>query len=784
MLDEFCFSQSVTEPTHERGHILDWIVFRPDDNLLSSTSVSQSLTSDHYCVVCELCVTVPPDPAVFTDTRNIRAMNRSDFRTDLRACVSPEQCPSVDEFNSAVKSVLDKHAPLRRRKVRADRLEPWYQDVSTELEAAKKEKRRAEKHWLRHPLAVNKQIFNAAKRLVASIVHKAKTAFYENKIIKAIRSPRKLFNLADKLLGRPDKRSPLPTTFPLHDLPDVFNNFFTDKIHKIRTELDQASSSAFLIKQTEQPSVSDFPAFHPVTESELKKTILKSKPTSCPLDPMPTSLLIEFLDDLLPTLTNIVNSSLLSGSFPSTFKTAVVKPLLKKSSLDQNVLKNYRPVSNLSFLSKIIERTVLEQLLAYLNQHHLLCPSQSAYRPHHSTETALLKVTNDILLALDTGNVSLLTLLDLSAAFDTIDHHILLRRLHQTYGISGAALSWFSSYLKDRTQSVIIDSHTSQPSNLSFGVPQGSVLGPVLFILYTKPLSDHIQSHSVESQSFADDTQLQTSSSPLNIHLSICSLENCISDVKVWMQQNKLKLNDDKTEALLFCSRSKTFPVSKPTSIAVCGTDISFSSSARNLGFYVTEDMSLELQIKHICRSAYCELRRISSIRHFLSVDATKMLLSAFVLSKLDYCNSLLSGCPQYLLHKLQKIQNSAARLALKAKRSDHVQPLLISLHWLPVQARIDYKLATLCHAFFCNTAPSYLSDLLSVYSPSRELRSSADTRILRIPHIKTNAFGKRSFSHAAPSVWNTLPRELRYLDSPISFKAALKTHLFKTYYL
>ena len=188
---------------------------------------------------------------LYTDTRNFRATNRSDFRMDLRACVSPEQCPSVDEFNSAVTTVLDKHAPLRRRKVRADRLEPWYHEVSAELEAAKKEKRRAEKHWLKHPLTVNKQIFNAAKRLVAKIVHKAKTAFYENKIIKAVRSPRQLFSLADKLLGRPDKRSPLPTTFPLHDLPDVFNNFFIDKIHKIRTELDQASPQAFLIKQTE-----------------------------------------------------------------------------------------------------------------------------------------------------------------------------------------------------------------------------------------------------------------------------------------------------------------------------------------------------------------------------------------------------------------------------------------------------------------------------------------------------------------------------------------------------
>ena len=169
----------------------------------------------------------------------------------------------------------------------------------------------------------------------------------------------------------------------------------------------------------------------------------------------------------------------------------------------------------------------------------LICPFQSAYRPNHST--ALLKITNDILFALDSGYVSLLTLLDLSAAFDTIDHCILLDRLQHMYGISGIALSWFSSYLTNRTQSVIVNYHISQASSLSYGVPQGSVLGPILFIHYTKPLSDLIQCHSIESQSFADDTQLQVSVPPSNIQSAISSLETSLSDIQTWMLENKLK---------------------------------------------------------------------------------------------------------------------------------------------------------------------------------------------------------------------------------------------------
>ena len=523
--------------------------------------------------------------------------------------------------------------------------------------------------------------------------------------------------------------------------------------------------------------------FSPVTESELKTIILKSKPTSCSLDPIPTPLFLQFLDDLLPTLTVIINSSLSSGIFPSSLKTAVVKPLLKKQSLDPNNLKNYRPVSNLSFFSKILEKVVLQQLLTYLNDYDLFSPSQSAYRPHHSTETALLKISNDILLALDSGNVSLLTLLDLSAAFDTIDHTILLNRLQYSYGISHTALSWFRSYLTERTQSVFVNNLNSSSEELLYGVPQGSVLGPVLFVLYTQPLASLIQSHSPEHQSFADDTQLELSTPPENINPAISSLELCITDIRIWMLENKLKLNDEKTEAVLCSSSFKSLPSTTPTSLTVGSTDIPFSSTARNLGFHFSKDMSISTHVQTVCRKAYIDLRRISYIRHLLSEDATKTFLSAFVLSKLDYCNSLFSGCPQNQLDKLQKVQNSAAKLVSRSRKHDHVTPILKSLHWLPVPARIDYKLASLCHSFFSDLSPRYLADLLSVYTPSRNLRSIADTRLLRVPRVRTKTFGHRSFSFAAPTIWNSLPFEIRHLKSTSSFKTALKTHLFQKYY-
>ena len=206
-----------------------------------------------------------------------------------------------------------------------------------------------------------------------------------------------------------------------------------------------------------------------------------------------------------------------------------------------------------------------------------------------------------------------------------------------------------------------------------------------------------------------------------------------------------------------------------------------FSSFARNLGFYIRDDISVELHKKNVCRSADPELRRISTIRHLLSVDSTKTIVSAFVLLGLTIVTRSSQAALNIFL-KTTKVQNSAARLVFKAHKRDHVSLLLRTLHWLPVQARIEYKLSTLCHSFFSDTAPVDLSDLLRVYSSSRQLRSSSDSRTLHIPHIKTDTFGHRSFSHATPSVWNSLPHEIRHIQSNTAFKTALKTHLFKYY--
>ncbi|MDG2560415.1 reverse transcriptase family protein, partial [Vibrio parahaemolyticus] len=286
----------------------------------------------------------------------------------------------------------------------------------------------------------------------------------------------------------------------------------------------------------------------------------------------------------------MINISLLTGYVPQSFKVAVIKPLLKKPTLDPEVLANYRPISNLPFMSKILEKVVADQLCDFLHDNNLFEEFQSGFRVHHSTETALVKITNDLLIASDKGLVSVLVLLDLSAAFDTIDHQILLQRLDHLIGLKGSALSWFKSYLSDRFQFVDVRNESSLRTKVCFGVPQGSVLGPILFTLYMLPLGNIIRNHSINFHCYADDTQLYLSMKPEESN-QLTKLHNCLKDIKTWMSTNFLMLNSDKTEVIVLGPKQLRDSLSDDI-VSLDGIALASSTTVRTLGVLVDQDLS------------------------------------------------------------------------------------------------------------------------------------------------------------------------------------------------
>ena len=206
---------------------------------------------------------------------------------------------------------------------------------------------------------------------------------------------------------------------------------------------------------------------------------------------------------------------------------------------------------------------------------------------------------------------------------------------------------------------------------------------------------------------------------------------------------------------------------------------VPFQTSVKYLGVRLDQTLSMHDHISSVCRAAYLELRRISTMRPFLTDSATARLVSATVTSKLDYSNSVLAGFPMEQISRLQRVQNSAARLVLRKRKRDHLMPLFHQLHWLPVKSRIQYKLAVMSYRLFDKTLPPYLSAALSVYHPPRTLRSSSE-KLLHCPNRNLKTAGDRSFSSQAPCVWNSLPISLRNAQSLSIFKRNLKTHLFR----
>ena len=764
------FSQFIKSPTQRAGHTLDWVVTRNTD-LLSNFEITDICISDHFLISFTLSLDKPSRSNHDIMSRNLKSINNQDFCLDLQNSNRVISCSQnkADIYYNELSRVMDRHAPLRERRVTDRPSAPW---MTEEIKFAKRERRQRERAWRKSGLPVHKRIFKSSINKVSQLISIAKKTFYQSKIATAT-SSKCLFNLASDMYGK-GKCCILPDNISSDKLPEVFNEFFISKISKIRSLFD---SSHVLGQSNCGPNnTNKFCKFRSLSCDEIKRIVLSSPAKSCLLDPIPTKLIFQHIDSIIDSIAGIVNDSLTSGIMPQCFRKAIISPLLKKSNLDPNTLKNYRPVSNLSFVSKIIEKAVFSQINDHLIDNSLYEKHQSAYRKGHNTETALIKITNDLLSSADEKKISIIALLDLSAAFDTIDHTILINRLHNYFGFEGTVLKWFKSYLYNRTQYVKIGNTESSHAFLPFGVPQGSVLGPILYTLYTVPLGSIIRKHDLHYHMYADDTQIYLAIEPKNVSNLVFSLEKCIDEVKNWMFLNKLKLNDEKTEIILCNPKHYDIDCNE---LIIGNEKISFSNSAKNLGVYLDNDLSMNCHITNICRSVYLEIRRLKHMSRFVDENSLKTLASSFILSKFDYCNALFKNLNQCQIEKMQKLQNFAAKVVLGKCIYDHVTPCFIQLHWLPIKFRIDFKIAITVFKCIYGLAPEYLCELIEMYKPTRNLRS-ADKFLLKPKYYKFKTLGDRCFSSTAPTVWNALPIEIRKIESFDVFKRELKTHFFR----
>ena len=361
-----------------------------------------------------------------------------------------------------------------------------------------------------------------------------------------------------------------------------------------------------------------FGSFECLDEEQVQQLINDTPTKTCNLEPLPTALVKEQSEALSPYITRIINTSFQEAEFPDKLKKSNVCPLIKSIKL-QTILKSFQPVSNLTYISTLIERAACPQIMKFATISGNMESYQSVYRPQHSMETALLKVKTDILKAMDSREICCLLLLNLSAAFDTISHELLLNRLKYRFGFEDKVLTWIENYLSNREQRVIVQDGCSlqgmsQYTKLHQGLPQGSVLGPILFSLFISPIGDICCKHSILYHGYADDTQNYLSFKPAipgDNHRCRKQLEKCIAEIPIWMHTNFLKLNDEKTEYIII-GTYKNLQYVADTDITIGDETITATDFVRDLSFWFDKELKGTVHINKTTSICIYTIRNVT----------------------------------------------------------------------------------------------------------------------------------------------------------------------------
>jgi exonuclease III len=775
--EQFGLVQRVSEPTHRQGGWLDVLITR-DDCQLTDIAVHPPTVSDHGIVIATVPFLHETPTLDERQLRNWKALDRDAFRQALLAIpviADPASLTDVSTsdlfaiYESSMADTVNALLPARTVRTRRSVLTPWFDG---ECRSYRRQARRLERRYRRTKSADDRVAWIRYVRGMHRKYKDKEQSYWERKIALHSGESRKLWATLNDILGR--SRSDQPASL---FTADAFLEAFTTKVRSVREATAGCPPPIF-------PSTNcGLSTLSPVTSEELRRTILASAPKTCNLDPLPTFILQEFVDTLLPFLTVLCNRSLCEGVLPISQKRSILVPVPKAAGLDMADPVNFRPIANVSFLSKVIEKIVAAQLTHYLDKNGLLPTYQSGFRKGHSTETLLVRLLSDIYGAIDQSQVTLLALFDVSAAFDTVDHAILLQRLSISFGLSGNVLGWLTSFLQDRSFMVAHGSTRSTWVPAPFGLPQGSVLGPLLYIIFTADLGPLLAAAAVLSQSYADDIQAYVHCSAGQAVTAVGAIERATETLQNWMSTNRLRLNPTKTQLIWLGTRQQLAKIDLEA-LALKYPHLTFSSSVRDLGVTLDQELTFVKHINLLCRSCYYQLRQLRVISRSLSPEAASTLVHSFVVSRLDYCSAIYDGLPACRLTCLDRVLRTAARLVGRISKFGQVSVYMRDiLHWLPYPQRITYRVSALVRRCIEGLAPPYLRELCrsTVAIQRRESLRSAVQAELLVPRSRTTVRQRRAFAVAGPVTWNGLPVALRLTPLGLSalFLSSLKTVLF-----
>ena len=509
-----------------------------------------------------------------------------------------------------------------------------------------------------------------------------------------------------------------------------------------------------------------------VSLEQLRHTVFSLRNSAaCGADGVSIRMLKTAFPSIGGIVLHIINTCITKSDIPEQWKHSIVRPIYKSGNPSDPA--NFRPISLVPVIMKIVEKVIHQQLYHYLSYNHLLAPTQHGFRPRHSTETALLSVTDHILAATDRGDVSILCLLDLSKCFDVINHELLLTKLT----MHGIDTSWFAAYLQGHTQSVSLNDRTghrslSRPLQNSIGVFQGSALGPLLFTIFSNNMS--LYAHYATVFQYADDTQLLISGPPSDFRGLISQMEKSLASLNDWFSVNALKVNATKTQLMVFGSRQnlKSLP---PFVVRFRDTELEPCKQVGNLGVVFDGALSWEDHVSELSRRCTGLLTGLSHVRHSLPDGILKTIVTSLVLSRVQYCLTVYGNGSKKNFDRIQKILNFAARVIFGRRKFDHVSDLREQLKWMTPTKMVDYQTMVTAHKAIRRREPEALAALFTLKRDARE-RSTRQDHLFHLPRPRLET-GKRRFGYRAASLLNSLSQDILDLP-PARFARAVKANI------
>lgn len=551
------------------------------------------------------------------------------------------------------------------------------------------------------------------------------------------------------------------TTNMKSQIPNIMNEHFTGIGPTLANNLPTPKElfTEFLDK-SKSPATSFF--FCPISPNEVKLEILSmSNNKSYGFYSCPVSILKHASDIISDVLTKIFNKSIDLGTFPSKLKMAKVIPIFKSD--DNTDPNNYRPISLLSCFNRIFEKLVYKRMKSFIEEKNILCTSQYGFRQGHSTEHAILDIVSRIQSNMDAGAFSCGVFIDLKKAFDTVDHSILLHKL-DFYGFRGIINVWFRSYLQDRTQITVIDQRSSNKSSVTYGVPQGSVLGPLLFLLYVNDI--YSSSNKLNFYLFADDTNI------LYSHKNLKSLENVmnfeLNNVFQWLTSNKLKLNQNKSNFVIFRPYKKRLPFAPKICILDHQTNtltyLECKECVKYLGVLIDYKLSWKNHVDSIAFKISKTVGLLSKLRHFVPHHTLVNIYNSLITPYLRYGLIVWGQASKTDLNKLLILQKRALRFIYFSDRRDHAIPLFLNAHILPINFMYYKLLAETMHDVSNDLVPSNLKDLFVPTAKIHSYKTRASVSKNFYIQKSNTEIKRKSFSRIGAKLWNEIPTKLRAL--------------------